>query len=147
MIQQWNGAPCTDISLWHWEGLNTVTVDKNKISRGPGGGAGKVRRPSEVPFTSSVHLILFPRNCAILKSTAQSRYNYFPHFKYEEPDVHSSSGTRPKLHSGKGQNAHLDSDQPTSKVSSSSLNACPRVHYTSSLADLSAALLARCETG
>ena len=30
---------------------------------------------------------------------------------------------------------------------SSSVTACPHVHYTSSLADLSAALLARCETG
>ena len=54
------------------------------------------------------------------KAGTLRRYNYFPRFKDEESDIYHSSGTHTKSHSGKGQNPHLDLDQPTPRSGSSS---------------------------
>lgn len=86
---------------------------------GGGEDGGREKRPSKFSLISSVYLILFPSNCAILKPTPQSRYNYFPRFKDEESDIYHSSGTHTKSHSGKGQNPHVDLDQPTPRSGSS----------------------------
>lgn len=112
---------------------------------GAGVSSLRVRRTSKVPFNSNAVSFYFPKTVlsVILKSSPHDKYNYFLHFKDEERDVHSSLGTHSKI-------TQQEIVEPTPGLRLAYLRgqvpiliASLHGHYTASLADISANLLAQ----